>query len=432
MAMIIKNAEVNGIVKDILLEKCLITKIDNNISGSNFYDAKGDALIPGLHDHHIHLNSTAVAINSVNCGPPDISNEIELIEKLNYPGHGWLRGIGYHHSVAGEIDRCWLDKNGPKRPIKIQHRSGRLWILNSAALKLIGNNKTPDGRLFDDDNSVRYGSEFPDLKPLMNTLYSYGITGVTEVTPSNGVKEYLNYIDKVKLLKIDIMGRSDLTFSESKYLKIHYHEPDLPSLERITQEIKSAHQHGKNIAAHCVTRSELMLVLAALEEAGPVEGDRIEHAAITDDFLINWIKKLNLIVVTQPNFMAERVDTYIKDVDDFEQENLWRLKSFINSGVRLAAGSDSPFGNSNPWFAMESAVNRPRGFENEALSPEEALSLYLKPPYNAGGASREIKEGATADLCLLNMPWSDARMNLNNIKPRATWIGGELVFNGVN
>jgi hypothetical protein len=54
------------------------------------------------------------------------------------------------------------------------------------------------------------GSEFPDLKHLMNTLYSYGITGVTEVTPSNGVKEYLNYINKVKLLKIDIMGRSDL------------------------------------------------------------------------------------------------------------------------------------------------------------------------------------------------------------------------------
>ena len=38
--MIIKNAEVNGIIKDILLEKCLIAKIDNNISGSNFYDAK--------------------------------------------------------------------------------------------------------------------------------------------------------------------------------------------------------------------------------------------------------------------------------------------------------------------------------------------------------------------------------------------------------
>ena len=36
MAMLIKNAEVNGIIKDILLEKCLIAKIDNNILWKQF------------------------------------------------------------------------------------------------------------------------------------------------------------------------------------------------------------------------------------------------------------------------------------------------------------------------------------------------------------------------------------------------------------
>jgi len=430
--MIIKNAEINGKIKDIFLDKGRIAKIDKNIFGDNYYDAKGNALIPGLHDHHIHLNSTAAAINSVICGPPDVSNENELIKRINQPGKGWIRGIGYHHSVAGEIDRRWLDKNGPRRPVRIQHRSGRLWILNSLALNIVDNNIDSNGRLFDDDNSIRFGSEFPNLKPLMKLLFSYGVTGVTEVTPSNGVEEYQNYIDKVKPLKIDIMGKSDLNSTKSQYLKIHYHEPDLPSLEVITNEIKLAHKNGRNIAAHCVTRSELMLILAALDEAGAVNGDRIEHAAITDSFLINWIKRLNLIVVTQPNFMAERVGSYIKDVEEFEQKNLWRLKSFINSGVRLAAGSDAPFGNSNPWFAMESAVNRPAGFEDESLSPEEALSLYLKPSYNAGGVAREVKEGEIADLCLLNMPWSDARLKLNDIRPRGTWIDGRLVFNRIN
>ena len=161
----------------------------------------------------------------------------------------------------------------------------------------------------------------------------------------------------------------------------------------------------------------------------PQDGELIFHDLVRGEVVFQNSELDDLILLR-----SDGSPTYhlCNVVDDFEQKNLWRLKSFINSGVRLAAGSDSPFGNLSPWFAMESAVNRPRGFENEALSPEEALSLYLKPPYNAGGASREIKEGATADLCLLDMPWSDARMNLNNIKPRATWIGGELVFNGVN
>jgi len=261
--MIIRNVEIEGVVTDVFLADEIIAKIGNNISGDNYFDARGGALIPGLHDHHIHLNATAAAMNSVRCGPPEVMDEAALIEAINQPREGWLRGVGYHHSVAGEIDRAWLDANGPKHPIRIQHRSGRLWILNSLAMTELGITEPSNGRLLDSDFKLRTKSQFPDLKPLINRLLSYGITGVTEVTPSNGIAEYENYMRAAKPLRLTLMGRAELSSAQSQHLKLHYHDHDLPALEALAEEIKQAHEAGRNIAAHCVTRAELVLTLAA-------------------------------------------------------------------------------------------------------------------------------------------------------------------------
>jgi len=430
--MIIRNAEVDGEVTDILLYEGRIAKIGKDIPGGRYFDARGSALIPGLHDHHIHLNATAAAMNSVRCGPPEVSSESELIEVLNQSEEGWLRGVGYHHSVAGEINRAWLDANGPDRPVRIQHRSGRLWILNSLAMVELDIMEPSNGRLLDSDVKLRTKSQFPNLRPLIERLLSYGITGVTEVTPSNGVAEYENYVSAVTPLRLSLMGRAELSFHQSQHLKLHYHDHDLPALDDLAAEMKRAYQAGRNVAAHCVTRAELMLILAAIEMAGPVYGDRIEHSAIADDAAITWMKRLGVIVVTQPNFITERAAAYVKDVPKAEHKNLWRLKAFSEAGLKLAAGSDAPFGNPNPWLAMAAAVKRPSGFEAEAITPEHALALYTKPAKDAGAAPRKIEVGAVADLCVLDREWGKARQKLSDVTVQATWIDGNLVYNCVD
>src|SRR3546814_4228977 len=45
-------------------------------------DARGGALLPGLHDHHIHLFALAAALESIACGPPAIANAAALAETL--------------------------------------------------------------------------------------------------------------------------------------------------------------------------------------------------------------------------------------------------------------------------------------------------------------------------------------------------------------
>jgi len=108
-------------------------------------DADGCALLPGLHDHHIHLRALAAAQASAQVGPEQVRDAAGLAARLRehdatLPAGAWLRCVGYHESVAGPLDRWALDRllRRPDRPVRVQHRTGALWMVNSAALARLG------------------------------------------------------------------------------------------------------------------------------------------------------------------------------------------------------------------------------------------------------------------------------------------------------
>ena len=65
---------------------------------------------------------------------------------------------------------------------------------------------------------------------------------------------------------------------------------------------------------------------------------------------------------------------------------------------------------------------------DEALTPEQALALYLSPSGEPGGAVRRVVVGADADLCLLERPWREVRERLSSAQVRATWCAGRAVW----
>ena len=119
-------------------------------------------------------------------------------------------------------------------------------------------------------------------------------------------------------------------------------------------------------------------------------------------------------MVTQPHFLAERGDDYLRDVEAGDLPWLYRARGWLEAGVRLAGGSDAPFGAPDPWRAIRAAVARPHARRraarpSERLAPERALALFLAPLDDPGGPPRRVAVGAPADLCLLDRPWRDAR-----------------------
>lgn len=462
----IRNARVRGneFRVDIHLEGGIIAGIGaavSHVTAEHVIDADGAVLLPGLHDHHMHLMAFAASLDSLQCGPPGVRTEADLVSALrvsNTAGDpGWVRGIGYHPGVAGDIDRDWLDRHIPERPVRIQHRGGRMWVLNSRALQAlqVSHGNAPPGlervdgrltgRLYEGDIWLRsqLHSQRPELSTVSRRLARYGITGVTDTTPANGPDEWAYFhqsqVEGELLQRVRVMGTDAIQSCQENGLltrgefKVHLLESLLPDLDTLCDDIASAHAAGRSVAIHCVTLTELVFALHALEAAGVRSGDRIEHASVCPPDQMTAIHELGLRVVTQPHFIAERGDQYLTDVAAREQPWLYRAASFLTESVPLAAGSDAPFGDADPWQAMRAAVERRTAAGEvmgraEALTPEQALRLFLSPPHSPGVGEFTLTAGSPADLCLLHSPWETVRHDLSCEQVRATWRGGELIY----
>ena len=460
--VLIRNADVRGHgLADVRIAGDVIVAIGRleGRSGEVVVDAGGGALMPGLHDHHIHLAGLAARRSSVWCGPPQVTNREQLARALQAPGDGWIRGIGYHESVCGSLLAAReLDVLVADRPLRMQHRSGRMWLLNSAALEALLSRADPPpglerdasghtGRLFDEDAWLRgaLGSVPPDFAAISRDLASHGITGVTDMSVGNDPAMAAHFAGQIasgalvqNLLLAGGLGLAGAAPGPWRLgpAKLHLHEAALPPFDDAVAFVRAGHEQGRSLAIHCVTEVELVYALAALETAGTRRGDRIEHASVASPELVERIAGLGLWVCVQPHFVAERGDQYLADVEPRQRADLYRLRMLEQAGIPMAGGSDAPFGGANPWASMAAAVSRrtPCGQSiggGEALEEESALGLYLAAPGDFT-SQRSIAVGETADLCLLTRPWTDVRNDLACAEVAITIISGRIVHQRVD
>jgi predicted amidohydrolase YtcJ len=452
-ALGLRRVEVDGAVVDVRISGGLVVDVAPAIRfarDDEVVDGAGGALLPGLHDHHVHLLALAATRRSVRLGPPEVVDAQGMAAALRaadvaLPADAWIRAVGYHDSVAGPLDRRHLDELVPQRPVRVQHRSGALWVLNAAALRAVGEDAGGDGRLYGADRWLRdriRQDDPPDLAAVGRELSAYGVTGVTDATPFSH-REDLDLLaaacargdlpQRVQVTGGPALAGADVPPGlEVGPVKVLLADHDLPALDDLEVWLRGAHRHGRSVAIHCVTREALVLALAAWDEAGARHGDRIEHGAVVDHELGRRVAGLGLTVVTQPGFVAERGDRYLVEVDADDRPHLWPCRSLLDAGVAVAASTDAPFGDPDPWRAIAAATTR-RTTEgrtlgrHEAVDARTALFLLLGDLADPGGPPRRVRCGVAADLCLLDEPLDTALAHPDPEHVVLTLQGGAVV-----
>jgi predicted amidohydrolase YtcJ len=460
--LLVRDAEVDGVPgSDVRVSAGRITDMGHGLSpapGEEVLDAGGGALLPGLHDAHLHLHALAAAGGSVACGPPAITDPDQLAAALaGAPADaGWVRGIGYAESVAGDLDAAALDRLHGSRPVRVQHRSGALWVVNTRgaeALDLAGAahagierdpRGVPTGRLWRADDWLRGRLPRPappDLADVGSRLARLGITSLTDASPDLDDAAIAAIADavargalpqRVTLLGVPLdRGALPAGVTAGPY-KIVLADSGLPPLDDLADRIRAAHAAARSVAVHCVTREALVLLLVALRTTGVRPGDRIEHAALVPTELLDDLAGTGLRVVTQPGFLAARGDDYLRDIPATDHADLYRCAGLLAAGVPVALSSDAPFGPLDPWAVMTTAADRRTASgavvgAAEALTPAQALAGYLGAPEDPGGTRRHVRVGVPADLVLLDRGLSAVLARLDSDAVRATVIGGRVV-----
>jgi predicted amidohydrolase YtcJ len=421
--MLLRRVEVDGAVVDVRVGTT-VEEIGQLVPfrGEDVLEGAGGAVVPGLHDHHLHLLALAAASASI-----DVSGGLDALRRAQ--GSGWIRAVGW----AQDGDRWTLDEVVSDRPVRVQHRSGALWVVNSLGLAALnidgssgierGGDGEPTGRLWRMDAWLgeRLGREAPDLAALGNQLLRLGVTGVTDATPDldPATCALLRATVPQQLL---LLGDRD---GNGPY-KVVLPDHDLPSYDSLLGRLAAV--RPRPVAVHCVTREALVLLLAALDELGHVPGDRIEHASLVPTELT----RLRAVVVTQPGFLTVRGDDYLCSVDPADLPDLYRYRSLLDAGTCVVPSSDAPYGPLDPWAVLRAACDR-RSATGAVLSPGESVSAaialdgMLRPLEDLTAPSRAVRLGAPADLVVLDGSLEEVLHEPDAQRVAATVLGGQVV-----
>lgn len=397
-------------------------------------DVPGAVVVPGLHDHHLHLRSLVAAGRSVAVDPDAVVGLDGLARALREApadAHGWRRAVGYHESVAGPLDRWSLDALVADAPVRVQHRSGIMWTLNSAGVDRLGleadtaagierdGGGIPTGRLLRMDDWL--ACRLPDVDPLRAAsgvsaqLAARGVTGLTDATPeadAGSLSAFADALAEGRLRqRVHLMCPFEVVAPDHPLVtrgphKVMLDDDRLPALAELVDLVRRAHEQRVPVAVHCVTAAQLAFTAAGFAEAGTLAGDRIEHASLVFPDLAGRLAELGVTVVTNPGLVHARGDSYLDEVDEGDLDHLYPCASLRRTGVAVAAGTDAPFGPADPWTAVRAACTRLTR-AGRVLGADEGLSVGAAVGLFGGradqpGRPRRIAPGEPGDLCVLS------------------------------
>ncbi|MBA7588591.1 hypothetical protein ES708_30654 [subsurface metagenome] len=153
-----------------------------------------------------------------------------------------------------------------------------------------------------------------------------------------------------------------------------------PPQKELNRQALDSHRAGFQLAIHCIEPGTVAAAIAALEYVDSqlsIVGrrHRLEHCSECPPELLERLSKLKAMVVTQPPFIYYSGERYLATVPPERRRWLYRIKSFLDSGLVVAGSSDAPVVPDNPLLGIYAAVTR-RAESGQELLPEEVPLIH--------------------------------------------------------
>ena len=460
-------------------------------------DCGGRVVVPGFNDAHCHIFGFIRKRRSLDLSHSSVKSIADIKAAVRRqaqatPQGNWIIGSDYHEFYLAEKrhpNRRDLDEAAPEHPVVLYQRSLHACVLNSLALARAGITREtpepagaviereldtgePSGLLFEMVGYIRQKvlpplseNELVEGIASVNRHYlSMGITSLQEASVSNDYARWQSlkrFKDDGSLKsRVSMMfgfdalsqfqergmafgaGDSGLRLGGVKFLLSEARGRLQPPLDELKRQALAAHRAGFQLAIHCVEPGTVEAAAAALEYLAGHSSlagrrHRLEHVSECPPQLLERLKKLRAVVVTQPAFIYQNGERYLATVPAQRQRWLYRIKSFIDAGLTVAGSSDSPVAPDNPLLGIYAAVTR-RAESGQELLPEEAISVQQAlAMYTTSAAYASFEEdskgsiapGKLADMVILSAdPLRSPTEKIKDIRVEMTIIGGGVVW----
>lgn len=188
-------------------------------------------------------------------------------------------------------------------------------------------------------------------------------------------------------------------------------------VEQMAVEFRKATELGFPISVHAIGDRANQVCLEIFEELAdgglrPPVPHRIEHVQIVDPADLPRLAQLNVTASMQPIHATDDMDTADLLLGP-RGAHMYNFRSLLDSGARLAFGSDAPVADANPFLGIHAALfrqrvtrmDRPAWYPDECISLPEAIHAYTLGAAQASGWENvigSITPGKRADLIVLD------------------------------
>ena len=398
--------------------------------------------LPGLHDHHIHLLALAAARRSIRVGPPDVTDAAGLDRALRAPTatatvSGWLRAVGYHESISGDArpppprrprgrpagpgaarDRCHVGAQLGRRWRRTAiaeldpdgRRTRRRWVADRALLRPRrraqgarpagaarpgrrragprplrghrGHRPDADGRR---SRGRPAGGGRGRRRPADRRPRDRGLGLPDEAGPAlpRGAVKFV--VGDHRLPALDVLADR------------HPHRPPPRSPGgRALRQPRRARAGAGGVGRGRGPRRRPHRARGG-DPGGAAHPTAGARAGRRDPAVVR-ARPRRPVPGRRPGRRAC---------------DLWRCGSLVGAGVGVAAGTDAPYGDPDPWRAVAAAAERRTSGgavlgADERIDPAAALGLFLTAADDPAGPVRRIAVGRRARLCVLDRPLPEA------------------------
>ena len=288
-----------------------------------------------------------------------------------------------------------------------------------------------------------------DIGALRVRIMSYGLGMDTAAAiGGTGPTPWL-YDDRLRLNGVKLYADGALG-SRGAWLKAPYADaPGQRGLGFLTDDqlqnlMSRASMDGYQVAVHAIgDRANAQALDAIAEMEVTYKGDRrwrIEHAQIIDPADLPRFAKLGVIASMQPTHQTSDRDMATARLGEARLAGAYAWKTLLDSGAKLAFGSDFPVERPDPWAGWAAGFTRqdekgmpPGGWRSqEALTREQAWWAFTGGASWAGFAEGKfgiLAPGQRADFIVVDRdPMAATPAALRQTRVLETWIGGQKAW----
>jgi predicted amidohydrolase YtcJ len=214
-------------------------------------------------------------------------------------------------------------------------------------------------------------------------------------------------------------------------------------IENLQKLVNAANMRGMLCGIHCAGGKAMDIVLEAFKVTNKIKsisGHRfyLIHAYQPSQENFQYCKEMGIAVASQPSFLYYLGESYHENVGDDRSKWLKPHRAWIDEGIIVAAGTDSPVTPYYPFVSMWTSIARRteiKGIQmgtKQKVSREEAIRMYtingayLSFEENIKGS---LEPGKLADMVvidrdILTCPEDD----IKDTKVLTTYLGGKVVY----